>query len=349
MKHLFRWFFRLILLVALLFAGFLGYMSITDYSPKARESAAIQGQSPERIFASGDTLSLLIWNIGYAGLGAEMDFFFDGGSRVRPEKEENSRYLQGITSFLAQQSSTDFVLLQEVDRNSKRSYHTDQVVPISQALPRHNYSFALNYKTAFVPQPLSEPYGKVVGGLLSLSRTQPIQSTRYRLKADADWPMGLFMLDRCFLSQRYSMDSGKELVVVNLHLSAYDDGGVKQNQMDSLAAFLHKEEEQGNVVLLGGDWNQIAPDKPLPKPMENAPVTVQQAPKEFPNANWQWAVPEQSTNRWLLAPYMQGTSQEACIDYFLVSPGVQVLQTNRLNLNFAYSDHEPVWMHLILP
>ena len=50
--------------------------------------------------------------------------------------------------------------------------------------------------------------------------------------------------------------SDKELVIVNVHLEAYDSGEGKEAQTKMLAELLKKEQEAGNYVIAGGDFNQ---------------------------------------------------------------------------------------------
>ncbi len=50
--------------------------------------------------------------------------------------------------------------------------------------------------------------------------------------------------------------SDKELVLVNLHLEAYDDGDGKAAQTQQLKKLLEEETEKGNYVIAGGDFNQ---------------------------------------------------------------------------------------------
>ena len=47
-----------------------------------------------------------------------------------------------------------------------------------------------------------------------------------------------------------------ELVLVNLHLEAYDDGEGKKAQTQMLQTILQKESDAGNYVIAGGDFNQ---------------------------------------------------------------------------------------------
>jgi len=310
-----------------------------DYRPDVQEKLALRG-SPSAAQYS-DTLSILTWNIGYGGLGAEQDFFFDGGSKVRPNPELSAYYLNGILGFLASQRGVDVLMLQEVDKDSRRSYYTDQETEILKALPGYASSFAYNYKTMFVPEPLREPYGKCMAGLMTLGRVAPTQAIRHALAPDAEWPVGLFMLDRCFISWRYPayFSDGKDLILLNLHLSAYDDGNVKKQQMDSLAAFLRAEYALGNRMIAGGDWNQLAPESPS----QGVGIPV---PVPFPDAGWNWAAAKAPTNRDLSTGYQPGRSRELTIDFFLLSPNLKAVEVKGLNQGFAFSDHEPVLLRV---
>jgi endonuclease/exonuclease/phosphatase family metal-dependent hydrolase len=327
----------------LLFAGFLAYSTWRDYRPHPREILYLESQGQgSPIPVDKKLFTALTWNIGYGGLGAETDFFFDGGRMVRPSEEAVRRYTNNIVRFLANTDSVDFIFLQEVDVDSRRSYHINQVKEIREGLPQFVYAFAKNYDSWFVPQPITAPYGKVKAGLLSLSPYMPALATRIALAPDASWPTGLFMLDRCLLEWRYPLANGRELVVYNLHLSAYDDGSVKQRQMDTLRRILQKEYEKGNFVVAGGDWNQSPPGYEPAKRNPHLPP-VQSVPEVFPAQGWQWAfqvgVP---TNRSLDTPYKRGETPVTIIDFFLVSPNVEIAEVKGVDLDFQDSDHQPV-------
>ncbi len=342
MKKGIRVFIKILGVAVLLFGGFLGYMTITDYNPKPSESLAIL--TPQKRNIETDTLTLLTWNIGYAGLGAQQDFFFDGGKDMRPSKENFESYLNGIAETVKKADSIDFILLQEVDLKSKRSYFTNEVERITSTMPNHSYSVAINYNSKFVPRPILTPYGKTFGGLLSLSKYAATSSTRFSLAPDASWPMGLFMLKRCYQEFRYPLNNGKELVVINQHLSAYDDGTVKQEQMDTLAKKLLAEYALGNYVIVGGDWNQFPPNYTPSEPTSEKSVDA-----NYPAQGWTWATDlTKTSNRKLDAPYVKGTTIEVVIDYFLLSPNLSLLEVKGIDKGFAYSDHEPVFVKVSL-
>ncbi|MCS6979171.1 MAG: hypothetical protein NZM15_03605 [Flavobacteriales bacterium] len=339
----------LLLLIILIFGAFLAYATWKDYQPKPREIVFIEdrGMVPADTELP-DTLTALIWNIGYGGLGAETDFFFDGGRMVRPSLELARNYLDNICRFLGQMDSVDFLLLQEVDVHSRRSFYTDQVERISQAMPGRVFSFAKNYDAWFVPQPITQPYGRVVAGLMSLARHRPALATRIALKPDATWPTGLFMLDRCLLEWRFPVGNGKDLIVYNLHLSAYDDGDVKQNQMDSLRQIFLREYAQGHYIIAGGDWNQNPPGyEPSSHNPHLKPTTS--VPEIFPAEGWHWAFQtEVPTNRSLQEPYRPGHTPVNVIDFFLLSPNIKLLEVKGLDLGFQDSDHQPVGLRCVL-
>jgi endonuclease/exonuclease/phosphatase family metal-dependent hydrolase len=346
MKKIIKWLLIILCIPLLALVVFLGYMSLTDYRPASVESLNIEGSASGTLIP--DTIQLISWNIGYCGLGKEQDFFFDGGKGVRPSKPDYQRYVSGVMETIHGFAGSDFILLQEVDRDSKRSFFQDQVPMIASQLPGYAYAFALNYRSKFIPQPLSEPYGKAVAGIMSLSAYMPSSVKRHALAADASWPTGLFMLKRCFMALRFLLKNGKELVIVNLHLSAYDDGTVKQQQMDTLRKFLVNEYALGNYVIVGGDWNQFPPDY-HPTLSGADGVIGMNVEKNYPESGWNWVYDVSlPTNRKLNMPYKAGKTETVVIDYFLVSPNITPLNVEVIDLGFAHSDHQPIRIQVAL-
>ncbi|MCS6981506.1 MAG: endonuclease/exonuclease/phosphatase family protein [Flavobacteriales bacterium] len=347
-KHILRTAFIIILILVLGFAAFLAYCTITDYVPPPRENLYLEGQGLRLPYDKAD-FTVMTWNIGYAGLGAESDFFFDGGHMVRTNLEATEKHLNQILNFLVALDSVDFILLQEVDVNSRRTYGINQVKALQKAMPERVASFAKNYDSPFVPIPLRSPYGKVEAGLLSLSRYMPALATRIALTPDASWPKGLFMLDRCLLEWRFPLINGRHLILYNLHLSAYDDGSVKQQQMDSLKAIFLREYEKGNYIIAGGDWNQTPPGYSSARQNPHLPPAIS-VPTEFPASGWKWAFQTSvPTNRSLEAPYDPANSPTTVIDYFLLSPNLEVLSVRGIDLGFQDSDHQPVLLQFRIP
>ena len=332
------------LLVLTLAAGLL-LATLFDYRPP--ESVQPDLNKPTGSLKIDETtLTLITWNIGYAGLGKEMDFFYDGGRQVRPSKEFSKNYLDKIKTFLYHNNSLDFILLQEADRASKRSYGSDQARLISEALPKFNYTFVKNYDVPFVPLPVLNPMGKVFSGLMTLSKYDPLGYKRIQFPGNYSWPKNLFMLDRCFLIQRFMVSENKMLTLINTHNSAFDDGSLRQKQMEILKSYVLREYEKGNYVIVGGDWNQNPPGfnpELISAGDAGTKNDLGNIPDDFMPGGWQWAYDDKiPTNRFVDQIYVHESTPVTIIDFFLLSPNLHIETIKTINLGFDASDHNPV-------
>lgn len=341
---------KLILVFALLFGlyvvGVILYATITDFKPPRTIPVELVGQTTPG--QPGDTLVFYNWNIGYGGLGAEADFFYDGGKMVRSPKKWVKQYTEGIIKTVSGWTDADIIFLQEVDKRSKRSYGMNQVAAAQHALEGYAAAFAVNYNVAFVPIPFTRPMGGVLSGLVTLLKYAPEENVRHQYPSRFPWPKQLFFLNRCNLLTRYVLPSGKHLVVINTHNSAYDDTGkLKAAEMEYLRELLLSEYEKGNYVIVGGDWNQCPPDYDPYQTMSREEADYEQTNIEadFMPEGWQWVYdPKVSTNRKVAAPYVSGKTYTTIIDFYLISPNVDMLEVQGIDLDYAYSDHQPVKM-----
>jgi endonuclease/exonuclease/phosphatase family metal-dependent hydrolase len=144
-------------------------------------------------------------------------------------------------------------------------------------------------------------------------------------------------------------------VVVNTHNSAYDGGHLKPKEMAYLKRFLLAEYQKGNYVVVGGDWNQNPPGIINNKVSIAAGVLPStsyqpsQIDEKFMPENWQWVFdPVIPTSRSLVDILDYGKTPVALIDYYLISPNVEVVEVKGFNLKFQYSDHNPVRMTIRL-
>jgi len=332
----------LIIALVLAFAVLLLTATLSDYKP---DEQTLLGEDHEaaRLKVSNE-YNVMIWNIGYCGLDEGMDFFYDGGKLVRPENEQVLKNLDAVKGFISKQDSVDFILLQEVDIQSRRSYYTNQQDSLRNLKPDFASFSATNYKVFFVPLPIKKPMGKVYSGLFSLNRYSPEKAVRYDFPGQYAWPVSLFMLDRCFLVTRFPLENGSELVVINTHNSAYDNGSLKKLEMDYFRAFVLEEYENGNYVVAGGDWNQSPPG--FEGEFDHHVFDSENFSKindDFLPSGWKWVWdPAIPTNRRVGTVYIRGESPTALIDYFLVSPNIKDLNIKCIDLDFQNSDHQPV-------
>jgi len=331
--------------VALLyFAIVLIYSTFTEFEPEPSEKISSNPQKPETIIPLPAELSILTWNIGYCGLGKEMDFFYEGGKMVRPDELQSRKYFKGITEFLTANDSVDFFLLQEVDFNSKRSYFQNQAEVLTAAVSRFSYSKAVNYQSDFVPVPFLEPMGKVNSGLITLSGFTPSESFRISTPGSYSWPKRLFMLKRCLHISRFPLQNQKELVLVNLHNSAFDDAdALRDEELKFIKAFAMVEFQKSNYVILVGDWNQNPPGLQMHDSVPYQVKSLRPIPDDLMPGDWIWAFDSRlPTNRDVDKPFEVTSTTCSLIDFFLVSPNIEVLKTRTINLEFENSDHLPV-------
>lgn len=336
-----------LLLFGVYVVGVLIYGTINDWKPDEIISITPGNMSANQsaIQPGDSTFRAIIWNIGYSGLGADADFFYDGGHMVRSPKNKVENYFKGIKEIISQYNKYDFIALQEVDRHSKRSYYLNEYESIATLLPEHNHALALNFNVPFVPVKYWDPIGHVESGVATYSKHTLIEAKRYQFPGSFSWPSRVFNLDRCFLVTRYTLPNQKQLLFINTHNSAYDNGDMKKQEMDYLKKFLLEEYMKGNAIVVGGDWNQCPPgfawDSFAKKPeTEYSQINVA---SDFLPAGWTWAYDASTaTNRKLTTTYNASETFTTLIDFYLCSPNIEVLKVKGIETRFAYSDHQPV-------
>ncbi len=341
-----------LLAVAILAVGLFGVLCATEYKPADREALTVESQS-SRTLQIGKTLTLMTWNLGYGALGDNADFFMDGGKSVNtadlPRVLSNMAYIRGAVG----DADPDILLLQETDRRSFRSHFVDQYAVFRDSMSGTVSAFANNLKVVFLPYPIP-PIGKVDSGIATFSRYSVTSAERVQLPVPFSWPVSMVNLKRCLLVSRLPVEgTDAELVLVNLHLEAYDDGEGKIEQTKMLVRLLEEEAAKGNYVIAGGDFNQIfsSEDK---TPFRTRPGLW--APGEIDvsafGEGWQFLMDEAvPTCRSLDQPYAgadRDSFQYYLIDGFIVSENIVVESLETRDCGFRASDHNPVLLRVTL-
>lgn len=294
-------------------------------------------------------------NIGFGAYDQEFDFFMDGGTmawaKSRERVEEN---VHGMSEAIAGYEP-DFLFLQEVDTDATRSYHVDEYELVRQNFSSFETVFAQNYDSAFLFWPLHQPHGKTEAGMVTLSLYEIAAAERRSLPISDSFSKFLD-LDRCYSISRIACENGRDLVLFNVHLSAYGvDASIQQAQREMLYADMVAEYQKGNYVIVGGDFNHDMTGDSGER-YENQVQAVESWAKPFDFAS----VPEgftvgaralaeagqfdmAATCRDAGRPY-DGTNDRWVLDAFIYSDNVEVLEYETVDLDFAYSDHNPVRM-----
>ena len=357
LRRILRFVFSLTLLLAMLFAGVTEYLTLTEYLPEERERASIEPGGRELIGA-GDTFRIVTWNCGYGALGDNADFFMDGGKSVYTADEERVRQNIDAIAEAVAEMAPDVIFFQEVDRDSARSYEIEEVITLNNLLLsefdlEYTSAFAYNFNVRFVPFPIP-PIGKVRSGLVTFSNALAHTAERIQLPNPFKWPVRLANLKRCLLVERLPLKNvDRDLVLINLHLEAFDNGEGKEAQTKMLLEILEEETANGNYVIAGGDFNQSFSNTDISAyPLQEgvwAPGYIDTSGFED---KWQClmdsAVP---TCRSLDKPYEgadKDTFQYYVIDGFIVSSNIEVKSVETQDLGFVNSDHNPVLMECVL-
>ena len=348
----------LILVVLYVVYVFASYHRIGDQSLSVMHCSSRDAVPMEDAVETGAVYRVSSANAGFGAYSADYSFFMDGGresrARSRQAVDENMR---GIVAFV-KGLSPDFALFQEVDTDGTRSWHIDETAYLSDAMTGCEFDevFAQNYDSPYLFYPLIQPHGANQSGIVTLSRHPIASAARRELPVESGF-MKLLDLDRCYSVSRIPTASGKELVLYNLHLSAYtSDGAIATEQLELLCADMLAEYEAGNYCVAGGDFNKDL--------LGNSPEIFGVAAGE--NDTWAQPIPEGTipAGLTLVAPFDETAPTASCrtasepysiettfrltVDGFLVSDNVEVVDSAVLDAGFLYSDHNPVWMDFTL-
>ncbi len=326
---------KLSLLVVVLVVAVFVLLLATEWHPREVDRECFRTNE----VALPDTLRLVSWNIGYAGLDAQMDFFVDGGQRVRTQKYRAEENLEAIISQLKSLDYVDFILLQEVDIYSKRSYYLDQVDVITTALGYPYHAFALNYNSIFVPVPVHAPMGRTKAGLLTLSKYPLRESVRWQYPTTPHLPERLFNLKRCMLSIAIAACDGM-LWVNNIHNTAFDTTCARHREVE----FISDMAQRYPRSITAGDWNSTPPGyTPSQSALDNRYFSPHVLTcEDFPQSSHVGADCGVESVRYLDRPYSHSNSTTTVVDFALLGAGLRVLECKTLDLGFKNSDHNPI-------
>lgn len=346
-----------ILLLVVCVVGYVAYMQIHYYRIEDHAELEVENHS-EDILKVGDTYTAVTYNIGFGAYGQEYSFFMDTGE-MKDGTKTSGKYGKAISKESVEEHTegaidelermgADFMLLQEVDVDSDRSYHLNQVNALKDTFADYENVFANNFHSAYLLYPFSDPHGAVQAGLLNFSRYKIAEAERRSYPVDNSFITKFTDLDRCFAVLRIPVENGKELVLINSHMSAYDEGGkIRAQQLELLNAVMEEEYQAGNYVIVGGDFNHalgeavaegFASEQKFPEwvsiltQAEIAEgIQIQQAENEL----------EVPTCRGADIPYTKGVTYTTVVDGFLVSDNIKATAEN-IDTDFRYSDHNPV-------
>ena len=330
---------------------FLSYSRIEDY-----QVLEPGGTAAKTTVSTGTTYTIVTQNIGFGAYSQDFTFFMDGGKESwgRSEKEVTDNVNAGATTVLS--FVPDFALFQEVDFDSTRSYHIDQSKLLLEKFNNYAFTTAVNYHSAFLMYPLTKPHGSSYSEIMTLSKYAITTGIRRSLPISTGVSK-LLDLDRCYSKSRVAVEGGKELVLYNVHLSAYGNSDeIRTAQMTMLFNDMKEEYEAGNYCVCGGDFNHDFTGTSTQDLNSGAGTTEFGWAQPFPAELLPDCITRctnyandtlQPTCRNCDEPYKEGNFT-IIVDGFLVTANVTCERVENHYTAFTYSDHCPVAMQFKL-
>ena len=315
--------------------------------------------------------SALTYNIGFGAYTPDFSFFMDDGkSSWAKSKDSVKETIKGAGELVASKDP-DFALVQEIDLDATRSYHVNEYSILKENIPAYNCVFAQNYDSAFLFYPFTQPHGKSKAGLALFSKYPITGSLRRSFPISTSFTK-FFDLDRCYSISRVPVDNGKELVIFELHMSAYGNSdAIREGQIRMLSEDMQKEYEAGNYVICGGDFNHdLKAADTQSKASDASNNTQTDSGDSAEPESWAYPFPrselpehfsfcldqlseDEKNNLWNSArnadmEYVPGETYTVTLDGFIISDNVECTKYENVNTGYSYSDHDPVYMEFQL-
>ncbi len=347
-----KWLIFVLAFVIIVIVGYVSYVSIQYYRLEDELVLDVSNNNSLELGVS-DEYFIVTYNVGFGAYNHEFSFFMDSGEMLTGEKVAGTMAkaasidvvntnTQGSINTIMNENP-DFVFLQEVDINANRSYHVNQYSAFREALSSFASSIAINFHSAYLFYPFQDPIGKTDSGITTFSKYQIKESTRYQLPIDNSFPNRFFDLDRSIMVTKVKTNHDKDLVLINVHLSAYDEGGIiRALQLETLKTIMN--EEKNNFVIVGGDFNHdIASSLNLFTTTQKVPEWVYVFPEENLPEGYRFAsATNVGTCRSTDMSYTKDVNYTVVIDGFIVNEYVTIKNVTNIDNDFVYSDHNPV-------
>ena len=353
-KKRFRWWkipIAILLVIVLVAVGYVAYLLISYNRIEDNQVLDVYHEAQTEAVRTDTEYTAVTANLGFGAYTPDYTFFMDGGTESWAASKESVEACIDGSANLIKEQSPDIVFLQEVDDNSTRSYHVDQHKMLDDAFDGYDSVFARNFHSAFLCAPPLQPHGFANSGLLTLTDFTMTDSVRRSLPISESLTK-FFDLDRCYSVSRAKTEDGKELVLIDLHLSAYGtNGDLQTQQMTMLFNEMKEEYDKGNYVIAAGDFNHDFT-------VDSKDVFNESYSEAY---SWAAAFPDELIPQGIskVTDYASGMVTPSCrncdvpysdecftviVDGFMVSDNVTPTYVDIIDNGFLYSDHNPVVM-----
>ena len=336
----------LVAALVLIVLGYVIYVAAEYDRIEDNVQLTVDEGATEAAAQTGVEYGIVTYNIGFGAYSPDFSFFLDSGE-MNDGTVVTGKYGKGLSEDVVRRDvegaagalkelDADFYFVQEVDTDGDRSYHIDQYAILRDALPG-DATYAQNFHCAKLLYPFNDPHGKNTSGIATFSTIELKSAVRRQY---------------CFAVHRVAVEGGKELVLINSHMSAYDEGGtIRARQLEMLNAVMAEEYAKGNYVIVGGDFNH------------ELAHSFGNFPSEQKQPTWAYELTDDDvadgfrvvasgdgvgTCRAAEIPYTEGVNYQTVLDGFVVSDNIEVTKVRNIDTGYEFSDHNPVEMTFVL-
>jgi len=336
---------KIVLIFLVIISIFILYLAaifiINRYSKSDTTYAVEVLQGEVESIEPSSELTILTWNIGYAGMGKDSDFFLDNGKQLRPpSKQSVISNLDGIKNHLIE-TKAEILLLQEVPYASWNTYSINVFNELTTQFTNYHWTYVDDLHLKFTIPPFSIRMGNATASRFPISSSYSIPI--------ANEPNAFLHI----FKKKYNMHvthldlNGHLWSIINIHLSAFDDEkiSIREEQLAQILSYAKKEKEAGYHVIIGGDWNLEISESDFGEysTKQKDLFWIRSLPAWAHIKGFSWVFdPTEPTVRTAEKPYKEGENYTLIIDGFVISDTLEVLEVKTDDLNFKSTDHHPV-------
>ncbi len=356
--------------IVVILGGYVGYLQMGHdrvYDWKYIETF----NNRATLVLKNNTYDAITYNINYGMMNQEMSYagsvgYMASGAKVTGSetraisKERAKINVNGSAGFISsgENENVDFLLLQQIDIDSTRSYYLNEKDLLDDILINYASVYAECGTSNYVLGSMfGTTTGKTESKMATYSKHKVNFAIRYSLPSNEKFLEKYGTNDNCVIVTRFKISgvSNKYLSVVNVHISRYENEEVRRLDIQAIYDIMNTEKNvNGNYCVVGGSfayllngtdgefknsmetpsWGTVLPDCFSEESLKNIGFSICKDAIAIDQGI--------GTARDASIAYSRGTNYEAITDGFIVSDDIVVESTKVLDNNYLYSSHNPV-------
>jgi endonuclease/exonuclease/phosphatase family metal-dependent hydrolase len=223
---------------------------------KVETAVYVEKSVKSEVAAPDSTIIVMTWNIRF-GIGRGPWFGDACGYKVIYERDTILKNLERL-ALRINEVKPDILILQEADVNSARSAYVDEVRWLLENTYFNYAIYGSQWKAQFIP---SDGLGRMDETNVIFSRWPLKDGKRIQLELRQDQgALERYFYERCCMVEaRAEIPGFKDLIVVNIHASAFATDNTKHSHLEEFKNELDRLSSSGDYFIAGGDLNTLPP------------------------------------------------------------------------------------------